>query len=171
MAKTYSDLFSEIRSSVKLISLEALKERLESRAQKPFTLVQEATVLAHAFDAMADGLKERERLRGTLGRYISNPVAERILSEESDLMLRVPGRLPGIYVIDSDAAGKRTFQYWRDGEPACDLFELPDWGSVAESMNCGIPTDSAASRPFQSRIVALRSFDWLRIGVVAVRDT
>jgi sulfur-carrier protein adenylyltransferase/sulfurtransferase len=39
MAKTYSDLFSEIRSSVKLISLEALKERVESRAQKPFTLV------------------------------------------------------------------------------------------------------------------------------------
>src|SRR6187399_1009722 len=39
MAKTYSDLFSEIRSNVKLISLEALKERIESRAQKPFTLV------------------------------------------------------------------------------------------------------------------------------------
>ncbi|HEY0469060.1 MAG TPA: molybdopterin-synthase adenylyltransferase MoeB [Polyangiaceae bacterium] len=39
MAKTYSDLFSEIRSNVKLISLEALKARLESRAQKPFTLV------------------------------------------------------------------------------------------------------------------------------------
>ena len=39
MAKTYSDLFSEIRSNVKLISLEALKERLESKAQKPFTLV------------------------------------------------------------------------------------------------------------------------------------
>jgi len=39
MAKTYSDLFSEIRSNVKLISLEALKERVESRTQKPFTLV------------------------------------------------------------------------------------------------------------------------------------
>ena len=39
MAKTYSDLFSEIRSNVKLISLEALKERVESRAEKPFTLV------------------------------------------------------------------------------------------------------------------------------------
>ncbi len=38
-------------------------------------------------------------------------------------------------------------------------------------MNCGIPTDSAARRPFQSMIVALRSFDWLRIGVVAVRET
>jgi len=39
MAKTYSDLFSEIRSSVKLISLEELKARLEAKAQKPFTLV------------------------------------------------------------------------------------------------------------------------------------
>ncbi|HEY4105628.1 MAG TPA: molybdopterin-synthase adenylyltransferase MoeB [Polyangiaceae bacterium] len=39
MAKTYSDLFSEIRSAVKLISLEELKARLENRAQKPFTLV------------------------------------------------------------------------------------------------------------------------------------
>ena len=39
MAKTYSDLFSEIRSNVKIISLEALKDRLESKAAKPFTLV------------------------------------------------------------------------------------------------------------------------------------
>src|SRR3954463_10025482 len=39
MAKTYSDLFSEIRSNVKLISLEALKERVETKAEKPFTLV------------------------------------------------------------------------------------------------------------------------------------
>src|SRR5579864_5022292 len=44
-------------------------------------------------------------------------------------------------------------------------------GSVAVSMNCGIPTESAASRPCQSWIVALRSLDWLRIGVVDVRDT
>lgn len=39
MAKTYSDLFSEIRSNVKLLSLEQLKDRLETKAQKPFTLV------------------------------------------------------------------------------------------------------------------------------------
>ena len=38
-------------------------------------------------------------------------------------------------------------------------------------MNCGMPTDSAANLPLWSRIVALRSFDWLRIGVVAVRET
>jgi len=35
-------------------------------------------------------------------------------------------------------------------------------------MNCGMPTESAASCPWASRIVALRSFDWFRIGVVAL---
>jgi 2-dehydro-3-deoxygluconokinase len=53
---------------------------------------------------------------------------------QSELMLRVPGRLPGIYVIDSDAAGKRKFHYWREGEPAHELFELAEWGLIAESM-------------------------------------
>jgi len=39
MPKTYSDLFSEVRDSIKTVSLEALKARLEERAQRPFTLV------------------------------------------------------------------------------------------------------------------------------------
>ena len=38
-------------------------------------------------------------------------------------------------------------------------------------MNCGMPTLSAARRPLPSRMVALRSLDWLRMGVVAVRET
>lgn len=39
MAKTYSDLFAEIRQSVKLLSLDELKARLETRKERPFTLV------------------------------------------------------------------------------------------------------------------------------------
>ena len=39
MAKTYSDLFAEVRQSVKLMSLDELKARLEQRQEKPFTLV------------------------------------------------------------------------------------------------------------------------------------
>jgi sulfur-carrier protein adenylyltransferase/sulfurtransferase len=39
MPKTYSDLFAEIRQSVKILSLDELKARLESRKDKPFTLV------------------------------------------------------------------------------------------------------------------------------------
>src|SRR3954451_17404101 len=44
-------------------------------------------------------------------------------------------------------------------------------GSAELSMNCGIPTESAARRPLASRIEPLRSLDWLRMGVVAVRLT
>jgi 2-dehydro-3-deoxygluconokinase len=51
-----------------------------------------------------------------------------------DLVIRVPGRLPGLYLIETDAAGERQFYYWRDVSPARDLCELPDWSRLAESM-------------------------------------
>jgi 2-dehydro-3-deoxygluconokinase len=69
-----------------------------------------------------------------------DPFSDRILAlaaaegVQSDLILRMPSRLPGIYTIDRDSTGKRTFQYWREGEPARDLFELADWGHIAEGM-------------------------------------
>src|SRR3712207_2573497 len=30
-----------------------------------------------------------------------------------DLVLRLPGRLPGLYLIETDASGERRFLYWR----------------------------------------------------------
>jgi len=53
---------------------------------------------------------------------------------KTDLMLRVPGRLPGLYTIETDPKGERCFRYWRGEAPARDLFELPDWNRIAESM-------------------------------------
>ncbi len=52
----------------------------------------------------------------------------------TDLMLRVPGRLPGLYMIETDAKGERRFRYWRGEAPARELFELPDWNRIAEAM-------------------------------------
>lgn len=52
----------------------------------------------------------------------------------TDLIVRVPGRLPGLYLIETDTKGERTFHYWRDNAPARELFELPDWGRIAESI-------------------------------------
>jgi 2-dehydro-3-deoxygluconokinase len=52
----------------------------------------------------------------------------------SELVLRVPGRLPGLCVIDAGEAGKRQFHYWRDQSPARDLFELEDWARVADGV-------------------------------------
>ncbi len=51
-----------------------------------------------------------------------------------DLVLRMRGRLPGLAVIDSDTAGARHRHDWRGEAPARELFELPDWGRVAEAM-------------------------------------
>jgi 2-dehydro-3-deoxygluconokinase len=52
----------------------------------------------------------------------------------SDLMLRVPGRLPGLAIVESDAKGKRHLHFWRAEAPARDLFELPEWSRVAEGL-------------------------------------
>lgn len=52
----------------------------------------------------------------------------------TELILKVPGRLPGLYLIETDAKGERSFSYWRDTAPARELFELPEWGRIAESM-------------------------------------
>src|SRR3546814_5301015 len=32
---------------------------------------------------------------------------------ETRLVARLPGRLPGLYIIRTDAAGERSFHYWR----------------------------------------------------------
>ncbi|WP_334176148.1 sugar kinase [Pseudoxanthobacter sp.] len=45
---------------------------------------------------------------------------------DTGLVLRVPGRLPGLYMIERDAKGERSFLYWRDRAPARELFTLAD---------------------------------------------
>jgi 2-dehydro-3-deoxygluconokinase len=52
----------------------------------------------------------------------------------TNLVLRVPGRLPALCIVENDPAGQRSFRYWREGAPARELFELPDWVRVAESL-------------------------------------
>lgn len=42
------------------------------------------------------------------------------------LVARVPGAVPGLYLIQTDARGERRFSYWRDSAPVRQLFELPD---------------------------------------------
>jgi 2-dehydro-3-deoxygluconokinase len=52
----------------------------------------------------------------------------------TDLVLRVPGRLPGLYVVETDPGGERSAFYWRDSSPARDLFELKDWPRIAQGL-------------------------------------
>ena len=47
---------------------------------------------------------------------------------------RVPGRVPGLYLIKTDTVGERTFFYWRDRSPAREVFELDSGPRIAEAL-------------------------------------
>ena len=47
---------------------------------------------------------------------------------------RLPGRVPGLYVIQTDARGERRFFYWRDSAPARDLFDRSDTADIVEAL-------------------------------------
>jgi len=44
----------------------------------------------------------------------------------TDEVLRVAGRVPGLYMIERDARGERSFLYWRDRAPAREFFDRAD---------------------------------------------
>lgn len=50
------------------------------------------------------------------------------------LVLRLPGRLPGLYLVGADANGARVCNYWREAAPARELFEVAAWPQIAEGL-------------------------------------
>ena len=50
------------------------------------------------------------------------------------LVACLPGRLPGLYIIQTDAAGERRFSYWRDSAPARDLFKIAETPAIVEAL-------------------------------------
>jgi 2-dehydro-3-deoxygluconokinase len=52
----------------------------------------------------------------------------------TDLVPHLPGRVPGLYIIETDERGERRFFYWRDSAPARELFELADSAPLLEAM-------------------------------------
>ena len=66
----------------------------------------------------------------------SSGILKLIASEKVDhgLIPRLKGRNAGLYIIETDGRGERSFWYWRDRAPARELFELPEAARVAEAM-------------------------------------
>jgi len=52
----------------------------------------------------------------------------------NDLIVRAPGRLPAVALVDADLKGERRSHVWREAAPAGELFELPQWSRIAESL-------------------------------------
>jgi 2-dehydro-3-deoxygluconokinase len=56
------------------------------------------------------------------------------VSVSGHLVFRASGRVPGLCLIDNGSSGERSLRYWREGAPARDLFELPDWMQLAQEL-------------------------------------
>lgn len=49
-------------------------------------------------------------------------------------VIRLPGRLPGLYLIETDPKGERQFYYWRQNAPARELFALPETAKIIDAL-------------------------------------
>ncbi len=52
----------------------------------------------------------------------------------TDLVARLPGRLPGLHTIRTDAAGERSFHYWRSAAAARELLSAGEPERLAEAL-------------------------------------
>ncbi|MGE0768187.1 MAG: sugar kinase [Hyphomicrobiaceae bacterium] len=50
------------------------------------------------------------------------------------LTFRRPGRMPGLYLIETTPGGERSFFYWRDRAPARELLDGDDAGVIADAV-------------------------------------
>jgi 2-dehydro-3-deoxygluconokinase len=65
---------------------------------------------------------------------------------DSRLVVQADGRVPGLYAIQRDANGERSFYYWRGEAPARDYFELVDVAKLkAALLDAGLVYLSAVS--------------------------
>ena len=49
-------------------------------------------------------------------------------------VMRLAGRLPGLYLVQTDARGERRFSHWRDSAAARSLFALPETPDIIEAL-------------------------------------
>jgi 2-dehydro-3-deoxygluconokinase len=50
------------------------------------------------------------------------------------LVARLPGKLPGLYMIETDAAGERRFYHWRESSAARSLMNLPQTDDILGAL-------------------------------------
>ena len=52
----------------------------------------------------------------------------------TEWVMRLAGRLPGLYLVQTYARGERRFSYWRDSAAARSLFALPETPAISEAL-------------------------------------
>ncbi len=79
---------------------------------------------------------DKVRLASALG---TDPMSEDLLKQwgaegvDTSLVLRAEDRLPGLYAIETDEAGERSFHYWRSEAAARRMFDMPGTGDMVSA--------------------------------------
>ncbi|MBN2493935.1 MAG: HAMP domain-containing protein [Deltaproteobacteria bacterium] len=107
MARHFTRPIRQMAEAMQRVSAGQLEQTLAVTSR------DEIGTLASTFNFMTRGLRERERIRHTFARYVSDQVAERILKEQDELDLR--GELRKVTVLFLDIRGFTTLS--EDKEP------------------------------------------------------
>lgn len=132
---------------------------------------QENPRIAYAGDSLNTAIYLKRALGGARVSYVtamgSDPFSETgigfMASEGLDVgrIARDPARLPGLYAITTDAAGERTFHYWRDNSAARRMFQTEGGISFAALEGFGLIYLSAISIAILPEPVRGALADWL----------
>ena len=69
-----------------------------------------------------------------------DPISDQMIADWASegvgtkLVARLPGRLPGLYMIRTDANGERRFFHWRENSAARSLMDLPATADILKSL-------------------------------------
>ena len=120
--------------------------------------LQVAYATALGEDGLSDGLLQRWQAQGL----------------DTRLVRRLPGRMPGLYLIELDARGERSFHYWRDSAAAKSYFDTPQTPLEAQADQFDALYLSGISLAIlpeagRERLLALMA-DWRAAGKAVVFD-
>jgi class 3 adenylate cyclase len=100
LARHFSRPIRSLAQAMQAVAVGDLNQELEPSSK------DEIGTLTTSFNVMTQGLRERERIRSTLARYVSDQVAERILRQQSAGDLA--GELKAVTVMFLDIRGFTT---------------------------------------------------------------
>lgn len=77
--------------------------------------------------------------------HLSDGLVDRWVEQGIDVSLvrRIPGRLPGLYMIEVDGRGERSFHYWRDAAAAKAYFDTGEGREPGERGATLTPLEAA----------------------------
>jgi 2-dehydro-3-deoxygluconokinase len=103
---------------------------------------------------------------------VRDPISDLIMSSleeegiDTALVQRVPGRLPGLYLIETACDGERRFHYWRDRSPVRDFTQ----GDVAALLEAVAGNRGFYFSGITLAVIADEARHALLRGLVAVRE-